>query len=312
MFRQAYQEIQEAHRIIIHRHKNPDGDAIGSQIGLKHMICDTFPDKEVYVVGDDPKRYGFLADTPMDVIADSTYTGALAIILDTSATALISDERYTLASRTLRIDHHLFCEKIADVEVVDSSYESCCGLVTSFAMETGMKVSRTAATALFAGTVTDSGRFRFDSTSAGTFERVSFLLKRDIDTNWIYKNLYTESIGALKMKAHFIQKAQFTDNNVGYIYTTREELNELGISAFSASRGYVNTLSDLEGVNIWVAFAEAENGVLCELRAADRNINPIAVKYGGGGHAKASGATVADKATAMAMLKDLNEMAGEK
>lgn len=312
MFEQAYQEIENAKRIIIHRHKNPDGDAIGSQIGLLHMIKDTFSDKEVYVVGDWSKRYGFLAKSPMDEIPDSLYEEALAIILDTSSTALISDERYKLASRTLRIDHHLFCGEIADVEVIDSSYESCCGLVTTLAMETGMVVSKDAATALYAGTVTDSGRFRFDSTSAGTFERVSFLMKRDIDTSTIYRNLYTESIEALKLKAHFIAKAKFTENNVGYMYTTSQELKELGITAFGASRGYVNTLSDLEGVGIWVAFAESENGVLCELRSSDCNINPIAVKYGGGGHAKASGATVADKATAMAMLADLNEMAGKR
>jgi phosphoesterase RecJ-like protein len=70
----------------------------------------------------------------------------------------------------------------------------------------------------------------------------------------------------------------------------------------------VNPMADIRGVNIWVNFTETEKGVLCELRSADKNINPIAVKYGGGGHAKASGATVADRATAMAMLEDLNNL----
>jgi len=64
-------------------------------------------------------------------------------------------------------------------------------------------------------------------------------------------------------------------------------------------------------VSIWVNFTETEQGVLCELRSNRFNINPVAVKYGGGGHAKASGATVADKETAMAMLADLDAMSGE-
>ena len=68
-------------------------------------------------------------------------------------------------------------------------------------------------------------------------------------------------------------------------------------------------MGDLKGVDIWVNFTETENGVLCELRSSKYNINPIAVKYGGGGHAKASGATVASKEVAMQMLADLNEMA---
>ena len=70
----------------------------------------------------------------------------------------------------------------------------------------------------------------------------------------------------------------------------------------------VNVMSDIRGVDIWANFTETERGVLCELRSSRYNINPIAVKYGGGGHAKASGATVPDRETAMAMLADLDEM----
>ena len=70
-------------------------------------------------------------------------------------------------------------------------------------------------------------------------------------------------------------------------------------------------MADIRGVGIWVNFTETETGVLCELRSADKNINPIAVKYGGGGHAKASGATVKDRATAMEMLRDLDALTGE-
>ena len=73
----------------------------------------------------------------------------------------------------------------------------------------------------------------------------------------------------------------------------------------------VATMSDIKGVDIWVNFTETEECVLCELRSSRYNINPIAVKYGGGGHAKASGATVADRETAMAMLRDLDAMMGE-
>ena len=86
---------------------------------------------------------------------------------------------------------------------------------------------------------------------------------------------------------------------------------ELGIDTFTISRGMVGTMADLKGVDIWVNFTETEEGVLCELRSSKYNINPVAVKYGGGGHQKASGATVADKETAMCMLADLNEMAGQ-
>ena len=67
-------------------------------------------------------------------------------------------------------------------------------------------------------------------------------------------------------------------------------------------------MSDLKGVDIWANFTETENGVLVEIRSNKYNVQPIAVKYGGGGHAKACGATVKDRETAMMLLKDLGEM----
>jgi phosphoesterase RecJ-like protein len=70
----------------------------------------------------------------------------------------------------------------------------------------------------------------------------------------------------------------------------------------------VGTMSDLRGIDIWANFTETESGVLCELRSSRYNINPIAVKYGGGGHAKASGATLKSREEAMAMLGDLDAL----
>ena len=80
---------------------------------------------------------------------------------------------------------------------------------------------------------------------------------------------------------------------------------------FSISCGMVGTMSDIKGIDIWVNFTETEKGVLCELRSSKYNINPIAVKYGGGGHAKASGATVKNRETAMAMLHDMELLTEE-
>ena len=209
------------------------------------------------------------------------------------------------------MDHHIFCEKIADTEVTDTSFESCCGLITAFAVECGLKINDVAAQALYTGMVTDSGRFRYDSTSSQTFRMAAKLLEQQVDTNEIYRNLYADDFEKMKLRASYVLKIQFTSKNVAYIYTTKEELDASGADLFSVSRGMVSTMSDIRGVDIWVNFTETDKGVLCELRSSKYNINPVAVKYGGGGHAKASGATVADRETAMAMLADLDEMMGE-
>ena len=306
MFTQILKAIQEYPRIIIHRHSSPDGDAMGSQIGLLNVIKDNFPEKQVYAVGDEAKRYAFMDGSVMDDVPDSAYEGALAIILDCGAAALISDNRYTLAAKTVRFDHHIFAEKIADLEVVDTSYESCCGLITDFAVECGLRLSTASAKALYTGMVTDSGRFRFDSTTSKTFRLASELLKQPFSVTDIYTELYADDFSRVRLRAEYILKIRFSPENVAYIYTTKEELAATGADVFSISRGMVGTMADLRGVDIWVNFTETEEKVLVEIRSSKYTVQPVAVKYGGGGHAKACGCSVKDYAEAMQVLEDLN------
>lgn len=303
--------IHKYDTIILHRHTNPDGDAMGSQLGLKHILKANFPKKQIYAVGDYAGIYDFMDDCIMDEIPDSTYQNALAIILDCGSSHLISDTRYQFASTTIRFDHHLFSEKIADYEMIDSSYESCCGLITDFAMQLHLFVPPLSAKALYTGMVTDSGRFRYDSTTTRTFRLATFLMEQSLNLNDIYTNLYAEDYEDKKLRAQFLLKIQFTKHHVAYIYTTLEELNALKKDTFSISRGMVNVMADIKNTDIWVNFTETTEGILCELRSSRYNINPIAVKYGGGGHAKASGATVSSKEEAMLLLNDLDELASQ-
>ncbi len=305
MFTKIIEAIEKYDRIIIHRHSNPDGDALGSQIGLKHILKANYPEKEIYTVGDASKRYGFMEDSATDTIPDEFYKGALAFVLDTSAIALISDDRYKTADMIIKMDHHLFTEKYADIEMIDTSFESCCGLIGMFAMQTGLKLTPLAAKSLYTGMITDSGRFRYDSTSAQTFRVASFLMEQDFSTTDIYSNLYADELPFIQLRAKFVLKITLTDAPVSYIYTTLDEAKSYGVDTFTISRGMVNTMGDIKGIDIWVNFTETENGVLCELRSSKYNINPIAVKYGGGGHQKASGATVKDRVAAMQMVEDL-------
>ena len=306
MFQEILQKIKEYDKIVIHRHGNPDGDAMGSQIGMKAILRENFPEKQVFAVGDDAKRYSFMDGAIMDEVSDEFFDGALSIILDCGSAWMISDDRYKKAAATVRFDHHIFGEKIADVEVVDTSYESCCGLVTEFALQCGLSLSPVSAKALFTGMVTDSGRFRYDSTTSQTFRLAAALREQAFDTNEIYGQLYADDFAAVRLRAQFVLKIQFTPYRVAYIYTTKEEFDSYGADVFTISRGMVNTMSDIRGVDIWVNFTETEDKVLVEIRSNKHTVQPVAVKYGGGGHAKACGASVKDRAEAMALLEDLN------
>lgn len=311
MFEAIHDLICQYPRIILHRHKNPDGDALGAQLGLKRILKENYPEKEIFAVGDMTARYAFMVSEPLDELSDAAYEGALAIVLDTSAKSLISDARYPMAAITARIDHHIFVEKIADVEVTDTTFESCCGMITAMAMECGWQVSAEAAKALYTGMITDSGRFRYDSTTANTFKLAAFLTERPFGTADIYKNLYADELSMLQLRAQYTLKIQTTPEGVAYIYTPLAEAKSYGVDHFTLSRAMVNVMADIRGIDSWVNFTETEDSVLCEIRSNRYNINPIATKYGGGGHQKASGATLKNKDEAMALLEDLKALSEE-
>lgn len=308
MYSNALKLFNEYQTIVIHRHKNPDGDAIGSQVGLAETLKHNFPDKQIYIVGDDPARFSFMDNCQPNTIPDEAYAEALAVVLDCGASHLISDERYKTAKATLRFDHHLKCEDICQVDIIDSSYESCCGLLADFLLTNGLELTPLAAKSLFTGMVTDSGRFRFDSTTSRTYRIASELTKYDFRPTDIYANLYAEELDNVKQRAKFTLKIQLTPKNNAYIYTTKQEVADSGLTTFAVSRGMVGVMSDIKGIENWVNFTETDDGILCELRSRSYNINPIAVKYGGGGHEKASGCTVPDKQTAMQLLADIDEL----
>ncbi len=310
-FKRAAEIIKKHDTVIIHRHNHPDGDAIGSQTGLKHILKKAFPEKNVYAVGDEPGRYGFITDSQPDAVSDSEYENALAIVLDTSSPELISDDRYKTAKETLRFDHHLFSGKICDHEFTDSSYESCCGIIADFARHNGFEPDSVASEALYTGLVTDSGRFLYDSVSSRTHEIASWLLKYQFDRSRIYSFLYSEDFSAVLRKAEFVKKIRFTENKVAWVYNTGKDAESFGMTPYALSRSMVNVMANIRGVHIWVNFTECDEGVLAELRSDLININPVAVRHGGGGHMKASGATLKSEKEAHDMLSELDALALE-
>ena len=308
MFKSIVKPIKDHEVIIVHRHLKPDGDAVGSQIGLKEALKATYPDKKIYSVGDLTERYEFIGG--VDDVDIALYHNALVIVVDTPEEDMISDNRYKLGDFLIKIDHHPARSSYGDIEIVDTSYESCAGLVSDILFTNGFILTSFGARALFTGIVTDSGRFRYSSISSKTFELTSKLLQYDFDFNEVYNNLYVEDIAIVKLRAHFVQKFKLTPNNVAYIKTTADELNLYGIDVFTASRGMVNTMSGIKGVDIWVNFTEdTENeNVIAEIRSSKYNISEVAVRFGGGGHRNASGAVLNSFAECDAMLAELDSI----
>ena len=311
-------KIKEYQKVIIHRHSNPDLDALGSQIGLRETLRLNFPEKEVYAVGD-MNRFDFLGQ--MDEVADEKFNDALCIICDVAVSHMISDYRYFDAKEVIVIDHHQNETNLSTPEkefnkplyrYVDTKSAACCAIVADMIKEWGLEIPKEAATALYGGIVTDSGRFQYGSL-APLFKTSAYLADNGADAQYIYRNLYVETLESRLMKNYFQSKMLLSKNNVGYMINDKDVFEKFDVDTFTVSRGMVNLMAGIDKVRIWANFTydRATGKVICEFRSRDVVIVDIAKKYGGGGHAFACGATIDNFDVAKEVLNDFDNLLEE-
>ncbi len=308
-------KIKEYDKIRIFRHKRMDGDCTGATKGLKRMLQLTFPHKDVQIR--DGQHSDFLAFLGPDdgVGPEEDYADALGIVLDTGTADRVSDPNFRLCKELVKIDHHIPVDDYADYAWVEEERSSACEMVTQFyaAFPEELVLDKEAATCLYTGMVTDSGRFQFRGVSGDTMRLAGLLLDQGIDTDFIYSNLYLRGFEELKFKAQVYQDMSVTENGVAYIYVSRRMKQQFGLTNESAS-AVVSYLENIRGCLCWLAFIEndePDSAIRVRLRSRYVAINPIAEKYRGGGHACACGATVYDGQEVEALLRDADALVKE-
>lgn len=308
-------KIKQYERIVITRHFRPDGDAIGSTKGLHRILSLSFPDKQVLLVNEDSSDYLAFLGGESEPISDEDYKDALVIVCDTATTDRISNKKYALGKEIIKIDHHIESEKTqyGDVVWVEEQRSSLCEMIVDFyvTFKNELTIDKTAATCLFTGMVTDTGRFRYSSVSGDTMRLAGELLDVGIDAEWIYANLNLDDFDVLKFEAYVYKKMKITQNGVAYIYVDKKMQRKFSLTNEQASN-VVSYLDGIKGSIVWLAFIENANGtVRVRLRSRFMTINTLAEKYGGGGHDRACGATLSSKKQIRQMLADADQMTKE-
>ena len=302
------QKIKEYDRIMIFRHIRNDGDCVGATKGLKRILQLTWPEKEVYLIDEDTAKYLEFLGPEDEPVADELYRDALGIVLDTASENRISNQKYTLCRELVKIDHHIPLENYGDYIWVEEEKSSACEMVVKFydAFRDELKMDSEAATYLYPGMVTDTGRFRYSDVDGDTLRHAAMLLDVGVDTETLYARLYLEAFEYLKFKAHIYQQMEITENGVAYIFVDRAMQEQFGLSLEQAS-AVIGNLDSIRGCICWIAFIETgdEKGTIrVRLRSRFVHINNIAEKYRGGGHATASGATLYSREEIDALLRD--------
>lgn len=293
MFQRLYDLIQQYDTITIFRHVNPDGDAFGSQLGLKDIIETSFPNKKVYALGSDGADIQRKLFKQMDQVEDEVIQNSLAIICDTANHERIDDTRYMQAKHIVKIDHHIIVDSYGNdnIEIVSACATS--EIVTQFLMEMTpfLTISVDGASYLYTGILTDSGRFMYASTSQHTFEMAAFLVKQGIDLEHITQTLYMKKAKDLQTMALIYQNYQVSTKGIAYYILTRDMMDTIQINREQAS-SYVYLLAGVEEYPIWMAVTQMDDLFKVSIRSRLINIQPIAALFNGGGHAHACGLTL--------------------
>ena len=313
--KQILDKIPGYDRIILFRHVRNDGDCVGATKGLKEILRLTWPEKEIYIIDAETAKYLEFMGPEDEDVPDEIYADALGIVLDTASESRISNKKYTLCREVIKIDHHIPLEHYGSIEWVEEERSSCCEMIVDFynTFRDVLKINSEAATHLYTGMVTDSGRFKYSGVTGDTLRNAAILLDVGVDTDLLFARLYLEAYEYLKFKAHIYQRMQMTPNGVAYIYIDRAMQEEFGLSLEQAS-ACIGNLDSIRGCISWIAFIESgdESGsIRVRLRSRFVHINSIAEKYRGGGHACASGATVYNREEVDALLADADALVKE-
>ena len=305
-------KIKEYDKIILFRHFRPDGDAVGSTKGLAEIIKATYPEKTVLLQNSDFSDYlKFLGgeDAP---ITDEDYADALGIVLDTATTKRISNQMFSLCKEIIKIDHHIPVESYGSLEWVEELRSSCSEMIAAFydTFSDELTLTKEAATYIYCGMVTDSGRFRFRDVSGETMRLAGVMLGAGIDTDTLFAHLYLKDFDSYKFESYARSKMKISESGVVSLFVSKGMQKKFSLSSEEASAS-VSYMDSIKGSLIWIAFIEGKNEIRVRLRSRFVTVSELAEKYNGGGHACAAGATVYSRAEAKKLLAEADKILAE-
>ena len=304
-------KIKEFNTIIIHGHQRPDGDCIGSQYGLYYILKESFPEKNIYVTGETSEYVSFVGRPTL--VDDKLFNDALSICVDCSRKDRLSDERIDNAKYTIKIDHHPAEDQYAMYNYVDTNAPACAQIIMEFYLKfkDELKITKEAATALYVGISTDTGRFKFDSVTSKTFNIAAALVDCGVDLSYVDNNLSVETLESLKLKGHVLSTFKMSENGFAYIIMDRATIEKFGVSDEDAA-AQVSTISTIDFAPVWAIFIEYPgNEIRIRLRSRGPVINELAAKYEGGGHPKAAGAHLDKWESLDKFVKEADELVKE-
>jgi phosphoesterase RecJ-like protein len=297
------EELRTAQKFLLTTHENPDGDALGSLLGMHEVLKQLGKDSCMFLAADEfplPWEYRKMPldevrNEPPDDLDDRTVVFLDCGNIDRMPVDFLQRDGVHIVN----VDHHHDNTRFGTVNLVDSQASCTAEIVWELAKELGAQITPAIGDALYVGLVTDTGKFMYTNTSPRSHRMAAELIDAGIDAHGIYRRLYEDlPYARLELLARALNAVErFDDGVVTATALTRADFEETG-AVETDSEGIVDHLRSVEGTKVAVLvrelLADDRAGVRkVSLRATDGtvDVSRIARSLGGGGHRQAAGAS---------------------
>lgn len=306
-------EIKKVQNICILAHENPDGDAIGSSLGLYNILKDMGKNVEV-LMKKVPENFSFLPGIENIKVEPTIEKFDMTIVVDCPDIKRVNSDfikYFESADVTVEFDHHINNSMFADYNVVNHVSPACTQILVASFDYLEIELSKDAMTCLLTGIITDTGGFKNSGITVETFEFAGRALESGINLSKIYKqSMFTMTRNKFEAQKLVMDRMEFfADGKISFTYLTREDGRNLSLKD-GDHEGIVEIGRNIKDVEVSIFLHEEEKGYKISLRSNDYvNVSEVCMIFGGGGHIRAAGAntTMSLEETKHALIREIEK-----
>ena len=310
------EKINESSEIAITFHMSPDGDSIGSALALQEGLIKLGKNAFIMCKERVPYNLNFLPHS--ENIDGNTFevlpSTDMVIVLDCgdfkriNANINLNERKYLLVN----MDHHLSNEMYGDLNYVDTNSSAMAEIVYQMLNILGVTINKSIAECLYTSIITDTGSFRYSSTTSVTHAIAGHLINTGIDFSEIHRKAFDDKqFNRVKFIGKAIENMKLVSDKICVFQITEDNFSELDIEPSVNTSDIISIGLEIDSVEVAVLFKEATDNVKVSLRSRSYiDVRKIAEKFGGGGHTKASGLVIKNVSLEQAkkmVLKEIEE-----
>lgn len=290
-------EIKQANTIVVLTHETPDGDAIGSSLGVK-LALEKIGKMVDVIITECPRMYDYLPKFTEIKKNSDIEKYDLAISVDCADLKRLDKKEYfENALKTIVIDHHGSNNMYGDLNYINPAAPACSEIILAILTYFKFDIDIDIGTCLMTGIITDTGGLQYPATTADTFEYTAELLRKGVNISEIYKRtLHTKTRANFELGKRVIERLELLENGkIAFSYITLKDLNDVNAEE-GDHEGLVNIGREIENVQISIFIRQKneqdEYKISMRSNIDKINVSDICMIFGGGGHPRAAGAVI--------------------